>query len=173
MAGTVDAPRAGPLRLARVAIEAWALLGGVLLLGVVLMTAWSVTASAMFGTPVPGDFEMVQVGVAVAAFSFLPYCQLTGANVTADIFTSRASPPWIAAFTLLAALVALGFSAILLWRMRAGLDDYMEYEEVTPILGFPIWVAYLPILVSLALLALAALITVIEAVSDVRAGRAG
>ena len=62
------------------------------------MNAISVTGSAVFGRPFPGDFELTEMGVAVAAFSFLPYCQLTGANVTADIFTSGASRAWIAIF---------------------------------------------------------------------------
>jgi TRAP-type C4-dicarboxylate transport system permease small subunit len=172
MANDTNTARAGLSGLARFVIEAWALLGGALLLAVVLMTAWSVTASAVLGAPVPGDYELVQMGVAIAAFSFLPYCQLSGANVTADIFTSGASPRWIAFFTLLAALVALGFSAILIWRMQAGLADYMEYEELTPILNVPHWWAYLPILVSLALLALASLDTVIDASRGmVRRGR--
>ena len=54
---------------------------------VVAMHTWSVIGN-QFGMPFPGDFEMTEIGIANAAFAFLPYCQLTGANVTADIFTS-------------------------------------------------------------------------------------
>ena len=109
--------------------------------------------------PFPGDFEMTEIGVAIAAFAFLPYCQLTGANVTADIFTARASPRWVALFSLVASVVALGFSVLLLWRMYAGMLDQREYGYETAILQFPNWLAWLPILISLALLAVASLIT--------------
>ena len=159
--------RAGPLGLARRIIEGWALLGGALLLAIVLMNTWSVVSLSALGFPVPGDFEMVQMGVAIAAFSFLPYCQLTGANVTADIFTSRASPRWVALFTLLAAVVAAIFSVILIWRMSDGLASYLEYEEVTTILNIPVWIAFPPILVSLALLIVASVITMVQAIRGV------
>jgi TRAP-type C4-dicarboxylate transport system permease small subunit len=160
--------RAGLIGLARRLIEGWALLGGVLLLAIVLMNTWSVVSLSALGFPVPGDFEMVEMGVAIAAFSFLPYCQLTGANVTADIFTARASPRWVALFSLLAAIVAAFFSVILIWRMSDGMASYVEYEEVTTILGIPLWTAFPPILVSLALLIAAAAITLDEAIRGMR-----
>ena len=157
--------------LARRLIEGWALLGGVLLVLIALMNTWSVISLATLGFPVPGDFELVQMGVAVAAFSFLPYCQLKGANVTADIFSAAASPATIAAFTLLAALVAAFFSVLLLWRMSDGMVSYLRFEEVTTILNIPLWIAFPPILASLALLVLAAGVTLHEAIVDMRSGK--
>jgi len=158
--------RAGLVGWARRAIELWALAGGAVLVGVVLLTAYSAAGNLLLGSPVPGDFEIAEVGVAVAAFAFLPYCQLTRANVTADIFTSGAGRRTVAALALAASLVALGFALVLLWRMSEGLADYREYVEVTPIIGFPIWIAFVPILVSLALLAVAALLTLGEDLAE-------
>jgi TRAP-type C4-dicarboxylate transport system permease small subunit len=160
--------RAGPIGLARKLIEWWALAGGIVLVAIVLMTTWSVFSGAVFGTPFPGDFELTEIGVAVAAFAFLPYCQITGSNVSADIFTSRAGARTIAALTLLAALVAIGFSLILLWRMWAGMIDYQKYLETTAILQIPLWTAFVPILCSLALLCVAAIITLIESVDGLK-----
>ncbi|MFZ2651939.1 MAG: TRAP transporter small permease [Burkholderiaceae bacterium] len=154
--------------LAQRLIEGWALLGGVLLVLIALMNTWSVISLAALGFPIPGDFEMVEIGVAVAAFSFLPYCQLKGANVTADIFTAKASPWWVALFTLLAALVAAFFSLLLLWRMSDGLVSYLRYQEVTTILNIPLWTAFPPILTSLALLVLAAALTLHDAIAEMR-----
>ena len=158
--------RAGLSGLARCVIAGWALLGGLLLAAVVLVNVVSVIGGIVW-EPFPGDFELTEVGVAVAAFSFLPYCQLTGANVTADIFTSRASPRWLGVFALLASLVALGFGLLLLWRMYFGLLDQKAYGYTTTILQFPHWIAFIPILLSLALLAVAALITLGEAARQV------
>jgi TRAP-type C4-dicarboxylate transport system permease small subunit len=128
-------------KLARRVIEGWALLGGALLVVIALMNSWSVISLAVLGFPVPGDFELVKMGVAIAAFSFLPYCQLKGANVTADIFTAGASRVTIAVFTLIAAIVAAFFSVILLWKMTNGMVSYIRYPEVTTILNIPQWVA--------------------------------
>ena len=144
-------------------IEAWALLGGLLLLAIALMTSWSAAAGWLFGKPLPGDVELVEMLTAVSVFMFLPYCQLAGANVTADLFTARAGPRTVARLELLAAAVALAFSVLLLWRMFEGLLDYRQYVETTTILKIPIWVAYVPALASLALLAAAAAASVRQA----------
>lgn len=149
-------------------ITAWALLGGALLLAVVLVNVYTVVGG-IFGAPFPGDFEITEIGVAVAAFAFLPYCQLTGANVTADIFTMRAPPRMVSIFKLLASFVALIFAVILLWRMFAGMLSQREYEYATAILSFPIWWGFVPIIVSLALLCVASFITLIEDGRGVRA----
>ena len=171
-----QAPQQGWARfeaLAQRLIEGWALLGGTLLVAVALMSTWSVISLSVLGFPVPGDFEMVEIGVAIAAFSFLPYCQLKGANVTADIFTAGASPRWVALFGLLAGMVAALFSALLLWRMSDGMLSYLRYEERTTILGIPLWIAFPPILASLALLILAAVLTLHGAIADLRSGAGG
>lgn len=149
---------AGPSGLAGRVIEAWALLGGIVLLGVALMTAWSAFTGWVFGKPLPGDFELTEVLVAIAVFSMLPYCQQTDANVTADIFTAGAGPRAVAGFRLFSALLALGVALVLLWRTWAGMLDYRQFIETTAILKIPIWWAYVPAIVSLVLLCLACLI---------------
>jgi TRAP-type C4-dicarboxylate transport system permease small subunit len=159
---------AGPFGLARRFIELWALAGGLLLSGVVLMNAYSLLSDFAFRKPLAGDFELVEVGVAIAAFAFLPYCQLTGANVTADIFTQGAGPRTVALLALLSALIAAAFSLLLTWRLSLGLIDLRQSGETTVLMGFPIWIAFVPIVLSLALLAVASLISIRDALADVR-----
>jgi TRAP-type C4-dicarboxylate transport system permease small subunit len=166
MAASKNDMRAGLARSARFIIQAWALFGGVLLCALVLMNVYSVLSAALVGRPFPGDFEMTEVGVAVAVFAFLPYCQLTDANVTADIFTSGASPRTVAILKVAASIVALCFSAILVWRMSAGMLDQKAYGYTTAILQFPHWTAFIPILLSLVLLAVASLMTATDALHD-------
>mgnify|MGYP000232890556 CR=1 FL=1 len=162
--------RTGWTGAAETVITTWAILGGVMVLAVVLMNVWSVvSALAFWETLFPeaaitfqGDFELTQMGIAIAAFAFLPYCQISGANVSAEIFPSRASPPWTAIFALVASVVALIFGILLLYAMYGGMLSQRQYNYTTAILQVPIWWAYLPFLLSLALLAPAAGITLIE-----------
>ncbi len=142
--------------------ETWALFGGVILLAVVLVNAYSIAADIAIGKPFPGDFEITEVGVGIAAFCFLPYCQITGSNVSADIFTAHASRGTIAIMGWFAGVIALLFSTLLLWRMWDGFLSYREYEEVTGILSFPIWVAFIPCLLSLCLLVAACSMTLVD-----------
>jgi len=139
----------------------WAFCGGLLLIAVVLMTTYSATAGFLINKPFPGDFELTEMGVAIAAFMFLPYCQITFANVSADIFTASAGPRLIKNLSRLGSIMALAFSLLLIWRMFAGLLDYQTYLEITAILQIPLWYAFVPSLISLCLLAIAAVITFI------------
>ena len=119
--------RSTALSVAERLIHVWALFGGGLMLLVVLMNVLSVLGG-VFWVPFPGDFELTQVGVAVSVFMFLPYCELSGANVTADIFTQRAAPRWIACFKIAAATLAFLFACLLFWRMGAGMLSQRQYE---------------------------------------------
>lgn len=163
-------PNARPKGLAHSIITGWALFGGLVLIAVVLINAWSIVSGAAFNKPFSGDFELTEMGAAIAAFCFLPYCQLVGANVSADIFTMNAGPRAVALMSLLAAIFAVVFAGFLLWRMSAGLMDYREYEEFTGILQIPIWWAFVPALISLVLLLWAALITLRRALQKIRQG---
>jgi TRAP-type C4-dicarboxylate transport system permease small subunit len=169
MAGVENRGSNGFTVAVRHIVSVWALMGGAVLLAVVAINMFSVIGS-MFGTPFPGDFELTEVGVAIAAFAFLPYCQVTGANVTADIFTSAAPPRWVAFLTMLGAVVALLFSIILIWRMYFGMLDQKTYDYMTAILQIPQWIAFVPILASLALLTLAAMTTIIEEAHIMKSG---
>jgi TRAP-type C4-dicarboxylate transport system permease small subunit len=158
MADGLEHARSGPSSLARRLIEWWALAGGAVLLGVAVMTTWSAVSGWLLGKPMPGDFELTEILVAVAVFAFLPYCQQSGANVTADLFTAGAGPRAVAGFRLFGALLSLAVAVLLAWRTWAGLLDYRQYVETTAILKIPIWWAYVPAFASLLLLIVACLI---------------
>ncbi|WP_102227046.1 TRAP transporter small permease [Acidimangrovimonas sediminis] len=160
-----------PARVARglaVVIRGWAVLGGLIVCGLAVMTAYSATAQVVAHAPFSPSYELTKLLIAVAIFAFLPYCQLTGANVTVDIFTEGLGPGKKALMAILSALFALGFSALLLRQMWLGFGDYMAFPEVTPVLQLPLWTAFPPILVSLALWVAAALISLVDALRVAR-----
>jgi TRAP-type C4-dicarboxylate transport system permease small subunit len=153
----------GPLeRLERVAFalsRAWAVLGGIVLMAVMLMTVASVLMRAALGSPITGDFELVEMGTAISAFAFLPYCHQAGGNVVVDVFTTRAPERIKSGLAGLSSLVLLAIALVLVWRMAEGGYDFYRYQEVTTNLGIPRWWVFPPILISLALLALATLVS--------------
>ena len=107
--------------------------------------------------------------IAVAIFMFLPYCQMSGANVTVDVFTARMGERAKAVMALVSSLIAGGFAVLLLVQMSDGFQSYLQYPEVTPVLRLPLWTAFPPILLSLFLLLLAALLTMKDAWGALRA----
>ncbi|MBT5798977.1 MAG: TRAP transporter small permease [Alphaproteobacteria bacterium] len=140
-------------------ITGWALVGGMLLLLIVGLNIASIIGS-IFLAPIPGDFELTQVGIAVAVFCFLPYCQLFRHNVTADVFTAKANKKIIMFLRIASSIIALLFATLLVWRMGDGMLDQKAYNYTTTILQFPIWVAFVPILISLCFLIIASLLTI-------------
>ncbi len=154
----------GWLRLSAAVIRGWALIGGLILAALMLMTAASAASNLVFNKPFQGDYELMKHFVAVAVFCFLPYCQLTGANVTVDIFTENVSERAKSAMLAFSSLFAIVFAAVMLRQMSLGWASYMEYPETTASLHIPLWTAFPPALFSLALLLIAAVITLVQGV---------
>jgi TRAP-type C4-dicarboxylate transport system permease small subunit len=132
------------------------------------MTAASAISNLLFNKPFPGDFEIVKHGVAIAAFAFLPYCQLTQSNVTVDVFTERMSDHAKSVMVLVASLIAAATAIVIFRQMWLGMLDYIRYGEAMVSVPIKLWTAFPPALVSLALLLVAALITAGESWLKVR-----
>lgn len=128
-------------RLAR--MTAW--LGGLLLLAVALMVVASVLGRALIGIglgPVPGDFELVEMGVAAAVFFSLPWCSLRGGHATVDVLHDRL-PAWAQqTVNWLSDSLMLLVWLVLSWQLWLGLLEKKEYLETTFILQWPVWWAY-------------------------------
>ena len=149
-------------RAAAAAITGWALLGGLLLAGLAVMTAASAVSNILFARPFSADYELMKHFVAVAIFMFLPYCQLSGANVSVDIFTEKMSDRAKSAMGIVASLLAVAFAAVLFRQMWLGMESYIRYPETTPVLRLPLWTAFPPMLFSLLLLLVAGLFTAFD-----------
>ncbi len=138
--------------------KALALAGGAILGALAVMAVVSITGR-LFGRPIQGDFELVQMGCAIAIAWFLPHCQLRRANIIVDFFTVRASER--AQRTLDAAgaaLLAAGL-ALLAWRTGAGAVAMKAGGETSMIMAVPLWYAYAAMAPAFALAAVTGLYT--------------
>jgi TRAP-type C4-dicarboxylate transport system permease small subunit len=97
-----------------------ALVGGIVLSALIVLTCLSITGRAFVFAglgPVPGDFELVEAGIAFAVFSFLPICQVQAGHATVDLFTNalgRGANRWLVAFW--ESLFA-GVMVLIAWRL--------------------------------------------------------
>lgn len=139
--------------------RAFALVGGGVLGLLSLLVVTSVIGRVSIGRPVPGDFEVVATGTAIAIFLCLPYCQLRRGNLIVDLFLARWSPRIAMWLDVLAAGLLAGVALVFAWRMALGLRDAIAYEDVSIILGFSLWWAYPFAVAAFALLACACLVT--------------
>lgn len=122
-----------------------ALAGGVVMVAVVAVTVLSVVGRALIPlglTAVPGDYELVEAGMAFAIFAFLPWCQLNGSHAVVGILTDKLPARYNAISELLVELLMLAVAIFLAWRLAAGLFDKFSYQETTFVLRMPLWWSY-------------------------------
>jgi TRAP-type C4-dicarboxylate transport system permease small subunit len=125
----------------------------------------------LFSAPIPGDFELVEIGCAVAVFAFLPYCQLTGGNVVVDFVTAGAPPRGRALMELAGNLAFTAIAALLTWRAWLGGHDLYRYGETTMVLAVPVWWGFVPAVFCTAVLTLVCAYTAWLSAVEALAGR--
>jgi TRAP-type C4-dicarboxylate transport system permease small subunit len=75
-------------------------------------------------------------------FAFLPYCQLTGANIVVEFFTSRVSERWKRVLDAAHSLAFTGVAVLLAWRLAVGGLGKMADGQTTLYLGIPLYWGY-------------------------------
>ncbi|MDM7456841.1 MAG: TRAP transporter small permease [Tepidimonas sp.] len=122
-----------------------AMLGGLLLCAITLMIVVSIVGRALSGVglaPVPGDFELVEIGTGVAVFWFLPWTYLRGGHATVDLLYNRLPAPLRKTILLVGDGLMLALWLVLTWKLWDGMLEKREYLETTFILQMPLWWAY-------------------------------
>lgn len=141
-----------------------ALAGGFLLVGLAGLVTASVVMRWAGGEGVNGDFELVQMGLALAVFAFLPLCQAHRGNVMVDTFTTRLPARVQAAIDALWDLVYAGFAAFIAWRLSVGAAEALSSRTTSMVLGLPIHYAIGACAAMAAFLALICVLTAIRRV---------
>ena len=155
--------------------RATAMIGGVALLALILITVLSVSGRALiaFGLgPVPGDFELVESGTAFAIFAFLPWCQFTRGHARVDILASRFGDFINNIIDVVTDLALLCVWAFLIYRLVHGAIDKSSYGETTFILQFPIWWSYAACLLACIPIAIIAVFCLARSVRNLAQSRA-
>jgi TRAP-type C4-dicarboxylate transport system permease small subunit len=170
------------LWLGRICV-AVAMLGGVVLVGIVAVSSASVIGRSLpplfaaLGLPspvkgIPGDVEIVQLGCAVSVFFYLPLCQLKRGNVLVGVFTKNLRPRWREMFDLAANLLFLVLTAMLAVQLGHGTADKFRDQDTTMVLRIPEGWAYAAVLASVWLLVLTTAYTVLRSALEIARDRA-
>ncbi len=142
-----------------VVAAAAALVGGALLTAIALMSVVSVVARTLGFQPIQGDFELVQVGLAICVTLLLPWCQLQGGNIIVDFFTARMRKGWQRRLDAAGCVLFAAVMALVAWRTGVGAVSLKSAGETTMLLGFPLWIGYAAMVPGLALTSAAALLS--------------
>jgi TRAP-type C4-dicarboxylate transport system permease small subunit len=135
----------------------FAVLSGLVLITMALMSFASIVGRAVFGRPILGDYELVQMMSAIAVSLALPYAHWAGAHVIVDFVTARAGPLLRLTLDSLAGLLMAIAASVISLRIAVGMIDLRASQDASMLLGLPTWWAYVPMMLSFALLSLTAL----------------
>ena len=119
-----------------------AILAGVLLTGITLMTCGSLIGRNTVGITIVGAFELTGVAAGAAIALFMPICQARVGNIIVDFFTAKASATARSSMDRVGAFMLSLIFALLAWRTTLGGINSWSYNSETQIMGFPEWVVY-------------------------------
>ena len=152
-----------------------AIIAGVLLTGITLMTCASLIGRNTTGDSLVGAFELTGVAAGAAIALFMPLCQLRRGNIIVDFFTANMSHSVNDKLDRFGTLMLVLLFGLLAWRTTlGGLNVYAANSE-TQIMGFPEWVVYaamVPPFVLTGLIALQQTLFGFSAVQDSKADEA-
>jgi TRAP-type C4-dicarboxylate transport system permease small subunit len=134
-----------------------AILAGLLLIFITLMTVVSVIGRDTIGKTIVGDFELSGAAAGAAIALFMPWCQFKRGNIMVDFFTAKASQSAQASMDRLGALLLAAVMALMTWRTTLGGLNAWTTQSGTMMLGFPEWIVYSAMVPPLALTVVIAL----------------
>jgi TRAP-type C4-dicarboxylate transport system permease small subunit len=120
----------------------FAILAGVLLTFITLMTCYSIVGREFLGSALLGDFELSGAATGAAIGLFMPWCQAKRGNIIVDFFTAKCSNASNEVMDRFGALLLSLCFSLLAWRTALGGMSAYASNSGTMILGFPEWIVF-------------------------------
>ncbi len=130
------------LKLLSLLARASAILAGVLLTVITLITCVSLIGRNTIGVTLVGDYELTAVTAGAAVALFLPWCQLKRENIVVDFFTAKLSDSTNAQLDRFGSFLLGAAMLLLAWRTAVGGLSAYDSQTTSMMLGFPEWIVY-------------------------------
>ncbi|WP_316014460.1 TRAP transporter small permease [Roseobacter sp. HKCCA0434] len=139
-------------RIAERLAAALAIAGGLVLLGIVVLTCISIAGRALVPFdlgigPIRGIYDMTEIGMAAAIFAFLPWAQLRDAHAKVDLFQALMPGGMNRVLELIFNIAMFAIATVGTYRLYLGMQDKLSYGETTLIAQIPVWQGYAAALV--------------------------
>ncbi|MCY7315005.1 MAG: TRAP transporter small permease [Rubrivivax sp.] len=135
----------------------FAVLAGLLLTVITLMTCVSLVGRNTTGWSIVGAFELSGSAAGAAIALFMPWCQCKRGNIIVDFFTARASAATQDRLDRFGALMVALVMGLMTWRTGIGGLNAWKSQAGSMMMGFPEWIVYSGMVPALALTTLIAL----------------
>ena len=139
-----------------------AVLAGVLLTVITLITCVSLLGRNTIGWTIVGAFELTGSAAGAAIALFMPWCQVRRGNIIVDFFTAGASAGTRHGLDRFGALLLALAMGLMTWRTAIGGLNAWKSQSGSMMMGFPEWIVYVGMVPPLALTALIALVQAVR-----------
>jgi TRAP-type C4-dicarboxylate transport system permease small subunit len=143
-----------------------AIVGGLLSIATAVLVTASVTLRWIGVGSINGDFELVQIGVALSVFCFLPLSQARRGNIMVDTFTGWLPLRVQRAMDAFWDLVYAAFMALMAWCLMNGARDAVASGLNSTMLSVPLWPVFAATVALLLFLVITAVDTAAQLLKD-------
>jgi TRAP-type C4-dicarboxylate transport system permease small subunit len=150
------------LKILEVLAKACAVIAGVLLIAITLMTCISLIGRNTTGWSIVGAFELSGFAAGAAIALFMPWCQFRHGNIIVDFFTAHLAPAKQDVLDRFGALLLALAMGLMAWRTTIGGLNAWKSHSSSMIMGVPEWIVYVGMVPPLVLTALIALVQVVR-----------
>lgn len=142
-----------------------AVVAGLFVAAMMLVTVVDVVLRDLFNTGIQGTLEIIELLLACAFFVALPALFIRDAHIVVDVVDS-VRPAWVARLKRFSLLLATITLAAMTWQGWIAAQDTLVFGDVTSDLSLPrIWY-WIPVLFGMAASALAAAVILFAPTSD-------
>lgn len=139
-----------------------AILAGILMIVITLMTCISLIGRNTTGWSIVGGFELTGFAAGAAIALFLPWCQVRRGNIIVDFFTNRAPEAVQAGLDRFGALTVALTMGLLAWRTSVGGINAWNSGAGSMMMGLPEWIVYVGMVPPLVLTAVIGLTQAVQ-----------
>ncbi|MEQ1953503.1 TRAP transporter small permease [Mesorhizobium sp. CN2-181] len=120
-----------------------AVIGGILTCLAACLVTVSVVGRWLFNSPMPADYELVEIAVGVAVFAFLGYTQARSGHIMVDTFTASLPARLNARIDGVWDLLLGCFLAFFAWGLFSGGLEARSFGMTLVQLPWPVWPVYM------------------------------
>jgi TRAP-type C4-dicarboxylate transport system permease small subunit len=150
------------LKILELLAKACAVIAGVLLIGITLMTCISLIGRNTTGWSIVGAFELSGYAAGAAIALFMPWCQFRRGNIIVDFFTAHLSTTKQEVLDRIGALMLAAAMGLMAWRTTIGGLNAWKSQAGSMIMGVPEWIVYIGMAPPLTLTAVIALVQAVR-----------
>lgn len=135
----------GKHRIARateIVVTVTAVVAGIFLVGLMLLTTADVAGRYFFNSPITGVFDLTHFAVLILTFLGVAYCGFQGGHIVIEMATDKLPPAPARLLKKIVNILGCLLFLVIAWRAAVQSIDVREFKEASQLLEIPFYPFY-------------------------------